>query len=111
MATLFAFHFTCEYLTLKCSHQRMNMFLWVCFSRIAALEKAMEALVFFTSHEWVFSSSGASNLVQCLDAADIDTFNFDMSQMIWDTYLTSFSHGLKIYLLKDDPPRWAKSTL
>lgn len=44
---------------------------------------------------------GVNAMWQRLDARDQELFFFDIRQMNWDTFMTTYYRGIRQYLLKD----------
>ena len=54
---------------------------------------------FFSLHEWKFHCENLEALMR--DAQDKATFNVDISQMEWDTYVKYYMLGIRKYILKE----------
>ncbi|MFH4974946.1 hypothetical protein AB6A40_001655 [Gnathostoma spinigerum] len=73
--------------------------------------RMVETLNYFTMHGWSFESKGLLALWDSLSEEDRQTFNFDVRQLNWDSYLFDYLMGVKRFLIKetlDDIPKAQK---
>jgi len=66
------------------------------------LWKSVECLEYFTSHEWKFHCDNVTALNDKLSQEDRETYNFDVKQIHWPTYLENYCFGVKRYALNED---------
>ncbi len=64
--------------------------------------RAMSCLEFYTMRQWHFVSRNPLQLSNKMSAEDRSTFNFDVRQIDWESYMESYVIGVRKYLLKDD---------
>ncbi|KAL1414456.1 hypothetical protein MTO96_000860 [Rhipicephalus appendiculatus] len=62
--------------------------------------KAINALKYFLTHEWLFRSNNALRLLQELSPTDAQLFDFDVRRLEWRSYFKSYVLGIRKYLLK-----------
>ncbi|OQR75297.1 putative fatty acyl-CoA reductase [Tropilaelaps mercedesae] len=68
-----------------------------------------DALTFFTTHEWRFSTARVERLKLCLSESDRREFNTDLDELRWDVYLQDYVRGLRDFVLKENhkqPSNW-----
>lgn len=61
----------------------------------------MDALIFFTSREFLIRNDNVVRLWNELNDVDKNLFQFNMKTLDWDDYYKYYPLGLKKYLLKD----------
>ncbi|CAG0880196.1 unnamed protein product [Darwinula stevensoni] len=66
------------------------------------MTRAMDALEYFTTREWLFKSENVPMLLQQLNPVDRDRFNFDIRGLNWYLYLQSYILGTRQFVLKED---------
>ncbi|KAK3909444.1 Putative fatty acyl-CoA reductase [Frankliniella fusca] len=66
------------------------------------LSKALSSLRFFTTREWRFTDDNVQALMSEMTHADRRVFNFDVSDLDWDAYLTTYVLGIRRFVLKED---------
>jgi len=71
--------------------------------QVQRLAGALSALSYFTHHQWRFDTSNASLIHRALPLSHHPFLAFDFQGIIWDVYFTVWSHGMKVYLLKEAP--------
>ena len=64
---------------------------------------AISCLDFFMTHQWRFVSENPIRLLDFLSESDRRTFYFDVRQIDWNSYITTYVNGARRYILKDDP--------
>lgn len=64
--------------------------------------KMIETLHFFTTRGWTFNAKGMPELFSRMTPEDQKEFNFDVSQIHWDSYLFDYVMGIKKFILKED---------
>lgn len=59
---------------------------------------------YFALHEWNFDTRNFRRLMRVARETqlDADEFNFDMSNMDWDSYVENYMMGIRTFVLKDD---------
>jgi len=67
------------------------------------LTLALSPLSFFTTNEWCFDTTNLSRLQASLPPADRTQYNCDVRSICWDIYMTTWAHGMKVFLLKEAP--------
>jgi alcohol-forming fatty acyl-CoA reductase len=70
---------------------------------IQKLREALSTLEFFTTHAWTFDDSACEQMIQSMTPEDRVAYNFDSRDISWDAYFSVFSHGLKSWLLRENP--------
>lgn len=53
--------------------------------------------------QWCFDTSNAARIAAALSADHHPSFSFDLADLIWDVYLMVWCHGMKVFLLKEQP--------
>lgn len=66
------------------------------------LETLLEALGYFTTHQWKFETQGMMSMYNRLSDEDKKEFNFDVSTLDWRQFLFRYAIGARDYLLKED---------
>ena len=61
----------------------------------------MSCLEYYMMREWEFISSNPDQLMTKMSADDKTTFNFDVRQIDWESYMENYVVGVRKYLLKD----------
>ncbi|XP_046651749.1 putative fatty acyl-CoA reductase CG5065 [Daphnia pulicaria] len=64
--------------------------------------KVMSCVEFYNLREWQFVSRNASYLMGKMSDDDRNTFNFDVRQIDWESYLEVYVSGVRQFLIKDD---------
>ncbi|XP_013785541.2 putative fatty acyl-CoA reductase CG5065 isoform X2 [Limulus polyphemus] len=67
------------------------------------LNRAINCLEYFTTHEWVFHNSNVQTLYKQLVGKDKETFDFSIKNLDWPKYFEDYVLGSRKYLLKEDP--------
>merc|ERR1712012_1377858 len=70
------------------------------------MTKAIEALQFFTINQWRWTNTNLTHLHSALTKADpqsLATFNFDISNMDWKSFIDQYVLGTRHYVLKNKP--------
>lgn len=67
------------------------------------LQRAVSCLEFFTTHEWKFTNDNVIRLLTNLHPLDRKTFNFDVMEIEWKSYLEQYILGTRKFILKEDP--------
>lgn len=68
------------------------------------------------SNGWVWSQTRVQEVLQAMAPADRETFNFDLAQIHFPTYLENSMIGIKKFLMREDMgrvevARWAQRRL
>lgn len=63
--------------------------------------KMIETLHFFTTRGWHFEANAMPELFNKLTKEDKKSFNFDVRQVDWNSYLFDYVMGIKKYILKE----------
>ncbi|CAJ0580951.1 unnamed protein product, partial [Mesorhabditis spiculigera] len=66
------------------------------------VERMLEALHYFTSNDWMFQSKALPMLYDQLSHEDQQTFNFDIRQVNWNSYIFDYFMGTRRYVLKEE---------
>ncbi|XP_043290160.1 putative fatty acyl-CoA reductase CG5065 [Venturia canescens] len=67
-------------------------------------ERAAKVGQFFTVNEWKFQIDNMRALAKNVKVAnDANSFNVDVSNLDWDSYMHQYMLGIRKYLLKDNP--------
>lgn len=66
-------------------------------------KNAMEAVRFFTTQTWEFSSNNMLLLHSRLSPFDRQTFDIDIRKINWESYWENYLLGVRRYLFKQDP--------
>lgn len=64
------------------------------------LLKAVECLEYFTTHQWRFRDDNVRELLSCLSEKDRRTFEFDVTNIVWESYVEKYVLGFREYLFK-----------
>nr|XP_029709727.1 putative fatty acyl-CoA reductase CG5065 [Aedes albopictus] len=73
-------------------------------------QKAADTGEFFAMHQWDFKSDNMKQLMRKVQRAkDGEEFDFDMTNMSWDSYLEQYMLGIRKFVLKDDLDSMAKA--
>ncbi|XP_076312926.1 putative fatty acyl-CoA reductase CG5065 isoform X1 [Tachypleus tridentatus] len=67
------------------------------------LNRAVNCLEYFTTHEWTFHSSNVQTLYKQLVGKDRETFDFSIKSLDWPKYFEDYVLGSRKFLLKEDP--------
>ena len=70
---------------------------------MSRLRRATNLLQYFTCHEFTFHSTNVAQLHTQLSGSDKATFNFDLSDLHWPTYMENYCLGTRHYALKELP--------
>ncbi|CAH1118591.1 unnamed protein product [Phaedon cochleariae] len=65
------------------------------------LHRTQELLHPYLLREWYFSNDNAQKLLKRMSFMDRELYNFDILSLNWQTYLTNYARGVRVYLLKD----------
>ncbi|CAJ0943306.1 unnamed protein product, partial [Mesorhabditis belari] len=66
------------------------------------VERMIEALHYFTTNEWIFRSTALPKLYDELTTEDKHTFNFDIRQVDWHSYMFDYFMGTRRHVLKEE---------
>ncbi|XP_076371893.1 putative fatty acyl-CoA reductase CG5065 isoform X5 [Tachypleus tridentatus] len=66
------------------------------------LHRAINALEFFSLHEWTFLNENTKKLSLELSGRDIETFSFDISDLEWSTYFENYAKGMRTFIFQED---------
>jgi len=66
------------------------------------LEKSVDVLQFFITHQWRFHDDNVKNLWAKLPEHDKQAFNFDVSDLHWPSYMSQYCAGIRKYVLKEE---------
>jgi len=66
------------------------------------LTKALNSLRFFTTHEWRFVTENMQVLHGMMALEDQKTFNFNVKDINWQSYIGQYCLGIRKYVMKDD---------
>ncbi|CAN7998464.1 unnamed protein product, partial [Ixodes hexagonus] len=66
------------------------------------LETLLEALGYFTTHQWKFETHRMISMYNRLSDEDKKEFNFDVSTLEWRSFLFHYAIGARDILLKED---------
>jgi fatty acyl-CoA reductase len=69
----------------------------------------IEALEFFSTHEWKIRTNNVLMLTNQLEGVDKQEFNFDIQQLNWSTYWKDYVLGIRRYVLKEDDSTLSKA--
>ncbi|KAJ1487483.1 male sterility protein-domain-containing protein [Baffinella frigidus] len=72
-------------------------------AKMERLTSLLRPLVFFACHEWLFDASNLGAVRHALNCADRATLDLDVAALCWDTYFTTWSRGMKVFLLQEKP--------
>lgn len=64
------------------------------------LTKLYGSLEHFTTHQWRFTDDNVRYLLTCMSKKDREIFQFDVTEINWDTYLKNSVIGIRKFLLK-----------
>lgn len=70
---------------------------------ITRLEKATEALEFFSTRQWKWDTDNMQELEKNLDPEDRDNFGMDIKDLNWDSFMVWYAFGARHYVMKCDP--------
>lgn len=62
--------------------------------------KGLNSFQYFMTHEWLFRSNNALELLQELSPTDAELFDFDVRRLEWIPYFEGYMLGIRKYLLK-----------
>lgn len=62
----------------------------------------MNCLEFYTMRQWHFVNRNAVKLIDKMSTEDRKIFNFDVRSIDWPSYMESYVHGVRTYLVKDE---------
>ncbi|XP_064480324.1 putative fatty acyl-CoA reductase CG5065 isoform X1 [Ornithodoros turicata] len=66
------------------------------------LELLLEALSYFTTHEWKFDTQHMMSMYDELSPEDKKEFNFDVQSLEWKPFFLNYAVGARDILLKED---------
>jgi len=69
---------------------------------LSKVEDAGKSFSYFTFNQWVFDNYVGALVWQKLTPEDQETFNADVSKILWDLYIMNFAYGIKKFILKED---------
>ncbi|XP_064480331.1 fatty acyl-CoA reductase 1-like [Ornithodoros turicata] len=97
---LFAFHYLPAHaldLVLKAVGKKP------CLSRLyERIKGSLDAYEYFTTQEWNFETDNVRALYSELNSTDKKTYNIDVTQIDWSTYLVSYCLGIRQFVIKED---------
>ncbi|CAH0548733.1 unnamed protein product [Brassicogethes aeneus] len=74
--------------------------------RISGFYDQMEGytgnIQYFMNNSWVFNDSNNKELIKGMTRKDRELFNFDHSDIDWESYLEYYMKGIRVYILKDE---------
>jgi len=94
------FHYLPAYLIDAVSYLAGKRVKWVRLYDKA--HRAISCLDFFTTHQWRFVSDNPIRLLEHLSDSDRRTFDFDVRNINWNTYIETYILGARRFILKDD---------
>lgn len=65
------------------------------------IHKAQELLIPYLLKEWYFSNDNTQKLLKRMSFKDRELFNFDALKLNWQTYMSGYTKGIRVYLLND----------
>lgn len=57
---------------------------------------------YFMNKSWTFNDSNNQELLRGMTRKDRELFNFDLSDIDWESYFEFYTKGIRVYILKDD---------
>lgn len=66
------------------------------------VEKAVEALEYFTTRQWFFKCSNVIALRELMNEQEREMFFFDAHKIDWDDYWVNYVKGARKFVLKED---------
>ena len=60
------------------------------------------SLNFFTTHSWTFISNNPQKILNAMSENDKSTFDFDVRQIDWPSYVKNYICGIRKFILKVD---------
>jgi len=76
-----------------------------CFFRVTKKYNKMhqfcDLISFFSLQSWSFRENNTVSLLSKLSEQDQSLFQFDISKLNWNDYITNYMKGIRIYVLKD----------
>ncbi|KAG4068112.1 hypothetical protein HA402_001537 [Bradysia odoriphaga] len=73
------------------------------------LTKAAQILEYFTTRQWHFTDDNVRELLTHMSSTDRTTFQFDVTQINWNSFFQPYALGLRTFLLKQNPKSLPKS--
>ncbi|XP_037042767.1 putative fatty acyl-CoA reductase CG5065 [Bradysia coprophila] len=73
------------------------------------LTKAAQCLEYFVTHQWHFTDDNVRELLTHMSSSDRTIFQFDVTQINWNSFFKSYALGLRTFLLKQNPKSLSKS--
>ncbi|XP_037042856.1 putative fatty acyl-CoA reductase CG5065 [Bradysia coprophila] len=73
------------------------------------LTKATRTLEYFVTHQWHFTDDNLRELLTHMSSSDRTTFQFDVTQIDWNSFFEPYALGLRTFLLKQNPKSLPKS--
>jgi len=70
---------------------------------ITRLEKATEALEYFSTRQWQWSTTAMQDLEKSMQPGDRAIFGIDIKDLNWDSYMENYAYGTRHYVMKGDP--------
>jgi alcohol-forming fatty acyl-CoA reductase len=67
------------------------------------IHRNVQSLKYFTTREWIFHCDNMRRLWQAMSPQDRKEFNFDISKIDWNQYMTNYCQGIKQFALNEDP--------
>lgn len=66
---------------------------------------AADTGTYFAMHEWNFETKNLRRINRAAKETQLDAneFNFDITNMDWDSYMEKYMMGIRTFVLKDDP--------
>lgn len=65
------------------------------------IDKFSAVIGYFALREWKFHNENTQSLFKELCEADKQMFDFNLKDLIWKEYISSYVKGIRVYLLKD----------
>lgn len=65
------------------------------------INKLLEVLKKYSMKDWKFHSRNIQKMISNLDPRDRTLFFCDLKKLNWEEFFVNFSHGLRLYLLKE----------
>ncbi|XP_069702737.1 putative fatty acyl-CoA reductase CG5065 [Periplaneta americana] len=73
------------------------------------LDKAAKCLEYFSTQQWRFSDENVQHLNGLLSPDDRRTFQFDVREIHWPTYIESYVLGIRHFIFKEHPSSLPKA--
>jgi fatty acyl-CoA reductase len=97
----YAFHYAPAYLVdAVMTLLRKRPFLCTIVHRMT---KAIEALEFFATNQWSWTSNNVKQLKADMPSNDLGVFDFDLKPLDWQVFIDAYVLGTRHYVLKNSP--------